>query len=524
MDLSLLAAVACVSLLGAGLGSLTGLAPGLHVNTLALLLVASAPAVLPGLGDLLSLAGTARDAAPLLMVALIVAAAVAHSILDFLPSIFLGAPEEDTALGTLPGHRMLLQGRGVEAVRCSAYGGLVGATAAVALCLPLSMVLGSPLDLYPVLDLLTPFLVITAIVALVWSQRGSTTTVCLVVRRAVPSYGVLSLVRPVPVDGQEATVTGTVERDRRGRRWLRTPTGRWRLRGDRSPPGTFRTEGFWRVRKDSGRERSLAIVLLTLSGLLGLTCMEARLPTSGVWEGMGQSVLFPLLTGLFGVPALIISLRRGALPKQGSGEHADGDLASGLKGALSGALVGWFPGISATTGVVIASALSRGDKGGPRGYLTMVSAVGTSSTVLGLLALAIAFKGRSGAMLAAKAVLGPDGASLVSPLSPWFPLLLLAALLSAAVSYRLALLLGTRLANLAAGADMRPLNRAVLVLLIVLVVLFCGTPGLAVLGSATLMGLLPPRLGVSRVHLTGCLLVPIALHCLGLKAALLAVL
>jgi putative membrane protein len=524
MDLTLLAVVACVSLLGAGLGSLTGLAPGLHVNTLALLLVASAPVVLPGLGDLLTIAGTARDAAPLLMVVLIVAAAVAHSILDFLPSIFLGAPEEETALGTLPGHRMLLQGKGLEAVRCSAYGGLVGVTAAVALCLPLSMVLGSPLDLYPVLDLLTPLVVIVAMLALLWSQRGPGMTVCLVVRRVVPSSGVLSLVRPVPVDGQEGTVTGIVERDLWGRRWLCTPPGRWRLRGDRLPPGSFQVEGHWRVRKASGRERSIAIVLLILSGLLGFTCMEARLPTSEVWEGMGQSVLFPLLTGLFGTPALIVSLRRGAMPEQESKGQADGDLACGLKGALSGALVGWFPGISATTGVIIASALPRGDQGGPRGYLTMVSAVGTSSTVLGLLALVIAFKGRSGAMLAAKAALGPDGASLVSPPSPWFPLLLLAALLSAAVSYHLALLLGTRIANLAAGADLRPLNRAVVVLLIVMVVLFCGIPGLAVLGTATLLGLLPPRLGVSRVHLTGCLLLPTALHFLGLKAALLAML
>jgi putative membrane protein len=307
---------------------------------------------------------------------------------------------------------------------------------------------------------------------------------------------------------------------------MRTPTGRWRLQGVRVPHGTIKVEGYWRVRRDSVRERSLAVVLLALSGLLGLTCMEARLPTSGTWEGMGQSVLFPLLTGLFGVPSLVASLRRSSVPEQEPGERTGGDLVPGLRGALSGALVGWFPGISSTTGVIIASGLSPSEEGpnGSRRYLTMVSAVGTSSTVLGLLALAIAFKGRSGAMLAAKTALGPNGASLMSPPSPWLPLLLLAVLLSAAVSYRLATFLGTRFAGLAAGADLRPLNKAVLVLLIALIALFCGAPGLVVLGAATLLGLLPPRLGVSRVHLTGCLLVPLALYFLGLKAALLSVL
>jgi len=38
------------------------------------------------------------------------------------PSIFLGAPEADTALAVLPGHALLMEGRGEEAVRLSAIG------------------------------------------------------------------------------------------------------------------------------------------------------------------------------------------------------------------------------------------------------------------------------------------------------------------------------------------------------------------------------------------------------------------
>jgi putative membrane protein len=241
---------------------------------------------------------------------------------------------------------------------------------------------------------------------------------------------------------------------------------------------------------------------------------------------MDQSLLFPLHTGLFGVPGIIGSLRARPIPPQLDAPGVQGELRPGLRGALSGALVGWFPGISSTTGVIVASALSKDDAGGMNGshrFLTMVSAVGTSSTVLGLLALSIAFKGRSGAMLAAKEVLGPDGASLLSFPSPWFPLLLMSVLVTSAVSFFLVLRLGRGMARLAAGADLRRLNQAILVLVVTLVTLFCGLPGLIVLAAATFLGTLPPKLGVSRVHLTGCLLLPTALYFLGLKTPLLAV-
>ncbi len=521
MDLPLLLAVLYFSFLGTGLGSLTGLAPGIHINTLALVLVSSCPVLLPLLGEAAAALGTVREAAPLLMVTIIVSAAVAHSILDFLPSIFLGAPEEGTALSTLPGHRLLLEGKGLDAVLCSAYGGLVGATAAVALCLPLSLVLGPPLGLFPWLDRATPFLVVAALIVLVLSEKGKGLQVALRVRQVTRAGGTISLVRAVPVNGLAATVTGRAERDRYGRRWLRTAHGRWRLKGARVREGPIRVEGIWQVRRTAVRARCCAAALLALSGLLGLTCMEARLPLSDIWEGMDQSILFPLLTGLFGLPGIIGSLRPSTIPPQLEPSEVQGELRSGLRGALSGALVGWFPGISSTTGVIIASAFSRrgeDDPAGSRRFLTMVAAVGTSSTVLGLLALSIAYKGRSGAMLAAKEVLGPDGASLLSLPSPWFPLLLAAVLLAAAVSYFLALRTGRRLARRAAGADLSSLNKAILVLILALVTVFCGLPGLVVLATATLLGSLPPRLGVSRVHLTGCLLVPAALYFLGLGA------
>lgn len=524
MDLSLLLTTIYLSLLGAGLGSFTGITPGVHVNTLALVLASLSPILLPILEEVARFSGAPEGGAPILLVAIIISAAVAHSFLDALPSIFLGAPEEDTALATLPGHRLLLQGKGQEAVRCSAYGALVGGISAVCLSLPLTFILGPPLNLIGAVESATPLLLGVALIALVLSEKGRRMDVRLVAHSASKVEGTVSLVRHVPVDRQEVTAIGRVERDSPGIIWLCTCYGRWRVKG-RVPEGTVRVQGVWRVRRTALRERAMALSLIALSGMLGLTCMEGRPPLSDTWEGMGSTLLFPLLTGLFGMPAIIASLHGSSLPLQEEGGEAEGDLRSGVLGALPGALVGWFPGISSTTGVIIASTFmrkGRGDDG--RRYLTMVSAVGTSSTVLGLLALALAFKGRSGAMMAAKEVLGPDGAQLLAPPSPWLPILLLAVLVSIAASYHLTVNLGRWFARLAGGAELRSLNRTVLVLMIVMVAAFCGLPGLLVLAVATLLGLVPPRSGVGRVHLAGSLLLPTCLYVLDLDTAVLALL
>jgi putative membrane protein len=51
--------------------------------------------------------------------------AITHTFLDFISSVFLGAPEEDSFLSVLPGHEMLKEGRGYEAIILSLYGSLV---------------------------------------------------------------------------------------------------------------------------------------------------------------------------------------------------------------------------------------------------------------------------------------------------------------------------------------------------------------------------------------------------------------
>ncbi|MCK9152187.1 tripartite tricarboxylate transporter permease [Methanobacterium alcaliphilum] len=121
--------LACI--IGVLFGVITGLIPGIHVNTVGAIVFASATSLL----NLFSLE---------FLCVFLVAMSISHALLEFIPSMFLGVPEEATALSILPGHRMVLEGRSREAIRLVAVGGF-GAIMITILLLPLFVIFLPPL-------------------------------------------------------------------------------------------------------------------------------------------------------------------------------------------------------------------------------------------------------------------------------------------------------------------------------------------------------------------------------------------
>jgi len=155
---ALLSAIAA----GVALGTVSGLVPGLHANTLALLLAAGAGSV-PG---------------PRVYVgAAMLAAGVTHTFLDSVPALALGVPDPAMAAGALPSHRLVIEGRGREALRLSALGSGLAVVLAVPLAVPVTLVMAR---LYPVVVAQLP-LVLGAIAALLvlsepgWDRRAGAT-------------------------------------------------------------------------------------------------------------------------------------------------------------------------------------------------------------------------------------------------------------------------------------------------------------------------------------------------------------
>lgn len=104
--------------IGIFFGVIAGLLPGIHINLIGAVLVSSS-AFLLGIFP------------PIYVILFIVSMAVTQTFVDFIPSIFLGAPDETTVLSVLPGHKLLKQGKGYEAILYSSYGCLFSIPATI---------------------------------------------------------------------------------------------------------------------------------------------------------------------------------------------------------------------------------------------------------------------------------------------------------------------------------------------------------------------------------------------------------
>jgi len=160
MILELIIALLC----GVTAGTLTGLLPGIHINLVSAILISSSSILL-------------TIFSPIALVIFIVSMTITHTFLDFIPSIFLGAPDEDTTLSVLPGHEFLLKGRAHEAIILTLYGGLIGIFLIITF---------SPIFIYifPIiysnLKFVMFFLLVFANVYLIFKEKKSKTTALII--------------------------------------------------------------------------------------------------------------------------------------------------------------------------------------------------------------------------------------------------------------------------------------------------------------------------------------------------------
>jgi len=244
------------ALLGILAGIFTGLIPGIHINLVSLLVVSSSAYLL----DIFSFTALG---------VFIISMAITHTFLDVLPAIFLGAPDADTALGVLPGHRLLLQGMGYEAVKLTVIGSLS------------SLILA--LLLFPLFILIVPNI-----------YEG-----------IQPFIGYLLLII--------AAYMILIERGLNGKFW--------------------------------------AFLVFSMAGILGL--IDLTMPNL-------KQPLFPMLSGLFGVSMLIVSLsNKVEIPKQRITDTIKipkfENIRALIAGTLSGSFVSFFPGLGPAQAAILGS-------------------------------------------------------------------------------------------------------------------------------------------------------------------------
>jgi putative membrane protein len=246
-----------------------------------------------------------------------------------------------------------------------------------------------------------------------------------------------------------------------------------------------------------------SFAVFMVSGILGIYAMRFSYFSFGVF-GIGESLL-PLLTGLFGIPVLLTSMKSVTKP---AAQSFSGLLISpkqilknGMKGAAAGAIVGWLPGFSSGTANALLAVRRSSDveKTDPREYLVSTSAANTANAVLGLAALYAIGRMRSGAMV-----------TLASFELPSMFLLILVAGIAALAGYFLTVGISVFCRRFMC-LNQRILARIVLIFLVGMTVVFCGPFGILILVLATLVGLIPGMIGIPRIFCMGAIMLPVML-------------
>jgi len=432
-------------LLGVATGVLTGLLPGLHVNNVALILLSASAGIVAFCSPIIA-SGISEEFIYVLIAGYVISVSTSHSFHDVLPTTFIGAPDEDNALSVLPAHSFLLEGKGYQAIAYSALGSYGAIVVCLGLLYLIRFIIGVPLNLYNTLNDIMFYVLLAITILMLGTEKTQ-----------IPEH------KNTP----SSYLTGTL----------------------------------------------FALFVFLLSGIFGHISLEMSLTSP---FGLDASVLFPTLAGLFGMPTLLTSLlEKPNIPPQkienptfNSKEKKD-SILSVITGSLAGILVSIIPGITSSTGTILA--MNARQASGKDQTIMTLSAVNTASAFSVIVVLFIILRPRSGAALAvSNLIVLQEWTQLSIPLNLTY--LLIFIILSGGLSYFSTLLIGKTFAKKFVNVPYVLLVSFTILLVTGMVAIFTGILGLYLLLTATIIGFLPIHWGVRRSHCMGFLLIPIMLY------------
>lgn len=390
--------------LGLIVGSITGLIPGLHINNVCTIIIGASSFLLQHFSGLeLSI--------------FITSTAITHTFLDSIPSIFLGAPSSDSdALVVLPGHKMLLQGRGKEAVILTVIGSLFSLVLSVAL-LPFLIILFR--TIYPFVKDWTGLILLVASMLII-----------------------------------------------------------------------FR-----------GNNRMMSLLFFLFSGILGVVGFEK----------LDSDALMPMLSGLFGVSILLLSINgNSSIPEQRNGTRiriSKKHMMKGVGGAtFASAIAAFLPGFGNAQAAILAQSVIG--RMSTEGTLMLLGGINTANMAISVATLLAIDKARNGAMTTINELVGINADIAFNIIG--------AALVAGGIAVWLAKKYSEKFSMIIRKIDYKKLITSIIVLIIATALFSSGAKGLLLLMTATAIGISASLLNVAKNNLMGCLILPVVLYFFGI--------
>ena len=404
MYIEILLAVVLGIISGITAGIITGLTPGIHINLISIIVVSSSAILL-------------RYTSPISLGCFIIAMAVTHTFLDAIPGIYLGAPDESQALNVLPGHRLLLQGKGHDAVVCTIIGSMF--------CLLLT-IFSFPLIIktmkitYPLFKEYVGYALLVIIVLLILREK-------------------------------------TIEK------------------------------------------RVWSFVMFFSAGVLGFIVLNF---------GTLKQPLFHLLSGLFGISILLLSLfEKSKIPDQHFSHDIDIDRKVLVKATIASTIVGFLAGFLPGFGSSQAAIAAQQFVGeiGDKGFLVLVGGINTVNMLVSIATMYTLEKGRNGAIIAVGNIVGTISFNMMI-------LFLLVSLIVCGTAVVLSLKISRLFAVLISKVHYASLVGGIMMFIVFLTLYFDGLMGLLILITATSLGLTASLKQIGKNHLMGCLIIPVIVY------------
>jgi putative membrane protein len=383
-------------LAGIAMGTLTGLIPGVHINLISIIVISISVSLL-------------SQIPPIYIITFIVSMSITHTFIDFIPSVFLGCPDVDTELSVLPGHELLKEGHGYQAIMLTLYGSI----AAIILLLVFSFPFGFLIKkFYNVISKTMPFILILILIILILLER----------------------------------------------------------------------------------KKLNSIIVIITSGILGLIVLN--IPS----QNLNQPFL-PLLTGLFGISNLILSIKnKTKIPKQKI-QKPKTKLTKPLFGALiSSPICTILPGLGAGQAAIIGHTISN-SKNDKKGFLVLLGATNTLVMGFSFITLYLISKTRTGSALAIQDIIGTIDLKTTI-------LIISIILISGIIAYYLAEFIARFSSKNIQKIDYIKLSIGTIIFISILTIIVSKFLGLMVLIISTITGIFCISLKVRRTNMMGVLMIP----------------
>ncbi len=386
------------SFIGALIGIILGLIPGMHINN-----------ILP---IVLSLSIFFN---PINLAVLIVSISISQIFISYIPSIFLGAPEENTALSILPGHKLLLEGKGFEAIILVVFSGIF------------SM-------------FLTLFLIF------LFSNYFAE---FYEISRPYIHYVLIFLIV------------------------------------------------FMMIHEKNIRIAALSFFIFSLSGVLGTLVLNSTIIST-------KLVLFPILSGLFGLSTLIVSFSQSSkIPNQEFDQNvkifSNSFFKSVFLGSIAGIIVGFLPAIGVSQAAIFMQYIGKMSEA--KNFLMTLSSINVSNEIFSIISLFLIGNPRSGASVALEKILS------YMDLKDVF-ILLGSLCFSASISAFLTIKISKVVIKFLIRINYKLLSFLIFAFLTIMIFILTGFPGLLVAFTSTSIGFLCNQLKVKRSYCMGVLLLP----------------